>query len=261
MSINTDYSYYNNSYYTQQASIRQKPSLTSLMDTDEDKKLSADELSDFAADFNAKTGNALDLSSIMSAYDSNGDGALDESEQEAMNKEKALEKLMASGMQNRQMRMIDGPPQPFSSDIDQDGDGSWSSDKLTEFIGMVNEATGSDYTSEDILTKYDTDGDGSLSRSEQAEMMKAIAPPPPKSSTISSVDEDEEILKKIEELRKLMEEKVTKKEEEKTETEDSVTKAEALKRAFQKRLSHRVGAYEKSFWFENASDENVKYGA
>lgn len=261
MNINTDYSYYNSSYYTQQAAKRQKPSLNSLIDSNEDKNLGADELENFTADYNAKTGSALDLSSIMSAYDLNNDGSLDESEQETMNKDRALEKLMANGMQNRQMRRMDETTPPLLSDIDQDGDGSWNNDELTQFISLVNEATGSDLTSEDVLAVYDTDGDGLLSQSEQAEMIRDMTPPPPKSPDVSTDKDYDRIREKMDELLKLIEERVTKKEEENTVTEDALSKAEAIKIALQKRLSQSIGNYEKSFWFENTVDESNQYGA
>jgi hypothetical protein len=67
MSINTDYSY-NNSYYIQQAAKKQKLSLASLIDSNKDKSLSTDELSDFSAEINAKTGGTSDLSSVISKY-------------------------------------------------------------------------------------------------------------------------------------------------------------------------------------------------
>lgn len=232
MSINTDYSYsyYNNSYYTQQAAKKEKgkPDLMSLIDTNEDKSLNSKELSDFAADFNAKTGNTLDLSSIMGQYDLNGDGELNESEQESMNKEKSLEKLMSSGMQNRQIRMMDGAP-PFLSKIDQDGNGSLNSDELTQFINKINEATDSSLDTESLLQKYDTDSDGSLNLAEQAEMMKDMAPPASNSSTKPSNDDDEKIREKMKELRM--------------------------------RLSQNIRKYENNFWFENANTKTTQYGA
>lgn len=260
MSINTNYNYYNSYYsqYTQQAAKKEKPSLTSLMDLDEDKTLSADELSNFAAEVNSKTGNTLDLSSIMATYDSDGDGNLSESEQEALNKDKALEKLMASS-RPRQMQMMDGPPPSFLSDIDQDGDGSLNSDELTQLLSMFNEATGSSLDLESTLQKYDMDGDGSLSRSEQTEMLKDMAPSPQKSSAASS--DDKTILEKQEELRKYIEERIAKKDEDKTLTQEAVTRAENIKLALQRRLSQSIGSYEKNFWFENASTETEQFGA
>lgn len=259
MSINTDYSYYNNSYYTQKNTKMQRSSLNSLIDSNEDKTLDADELSNFVADFNAKTGNNIDLSSIMSAYDSNGDGQLDESEQEVINKEKAWEKLMGSGIQNRRLRMMDGPPPSSPPNIDKDGDGSWNSDELTQFIDMVNEATNGSLDLESVLQKYDSDGDGSLSQSEQAEMIKDMAPTPQNSASVSSdYEDDEKIREKIEELRQLIEEKVAKKEEQRAITEDAVAKADAITLAFQRRLSQGISNYEKNFWFENIFAESAQ---
>jgi Ca2+-binding EF-hand superfamily protein len=63
-----------------------------------------------------------------------------------------------------------------------DADGSGSVDK-TELQGMLDKMTGNTLgSSDDLMTKMDSDGDDSLSTSELDEGMKSLMPPP--SSTV-----------------------------------------------------------------------------
>jgi hypothetical protein len=113
-------------------------------------------VSDFSAEINAKTGGTSDLSSVISKYDADGNGELDKSEQEAMNKEKALEKLVASGM-SLQIQMMGEPLPAFALGVEQGGDGSWDSGELTQYINIstVNDVTGSHLAPEEWFAKID----------------------------------------------------------------------------------------------------------
>lgn len=160
MGISTDYgyySYYNNSY-AKQASEKNKPSFEAL--------------SAFLTEYSGEANANRDISSIIAQYDTNGDGKLDESEQEAMREDGTLESLMASAMRNHPLRVMDMP---------QDEDGTW-------------------------------DSDGSLSMSAQVEMINDLFPPQkPALETAEDEVESirEKIREKMEALHKRIEEETT----------------------------------------------------
>ena len=78
--------YYSSSYYSSGSASK----LTTSLDTDDDGAWSYDEVSDYAADYSLATGYTLDVDSIFTAYDTNGDNSLDTGEQSAMTSADAL---------------------------------------------------------------------------------------------------------------------------------------------------------------------------
>ncbi len=116
MNINANYTY--GSYYNQTQRRREK-SVTTAIDQDEDKTLSAEELSGFTEEYSKRTGTELDITSLMETYDNDGDGALNESEQEAMNGDKALEQLLfpVNHKMFRNFRMGPPPTESAANDL------------------------------------------------------------------------------------------------------------------------------------------------
>lgn len=68
-----------------------------------------------------------------------------------------------------------GPPPPPKGgegkmqgpDLDTDSDGVWSTEELEEFATYASENMGINIDTENILTSYDTDGDGSINSDER----------------------------------------------------------------------------------------------
>ncbi len=280
MSVSTDYNYYNSYYYTQRlAQGSQKRDMSSVIDKDKDKTLSSDELSGFAAEFRKITGGGIDLSSLLDNYDSDGDGALSESEQSVMNEADALEQLMAeaSPLKNR----LNGTS-VISGLVDRDSDSLWSSDELTKFVDLLNEASGGDYTTDSIMSQYDADGDGTLNVTEQEELLKGIVPPPPppqgitglnglfpsfadtesenELTAVSAVETDTyqseadiyaALRQKVTEIYEMIQESLANKEEELRLLEETDAVQSLTRLAYERRAAKTAGAYEQSMWYSD----------
>lgn len=83
-----------------------------------------------------------------------------------------------------------GPPPPppseagdamINSAIDTDEDDLWSTEELSAFSDSINSTTGSSFDVEELMSKYDTNGDGSIDASERTAMKEdnalKLAPP------------------------------------------------------------------------------------
>lgn len=65
------------------------------------------------------------------------------------------------------------------SKVDSDGGGTVDKVELSAFAKALQEETGIEMNAEEALTTYDADGDGGLSQEEMDTMMQASMPPPP----------------------------------------------------------------------------------
>jgi Ca2+-binding EF-hand superfamily protein len=146
-----------NTYQTQMAQMRQN--MFNRIDTNGDGKHDKDELAAMVA--NGPSGGPS-ADEIISAFDTDGDGAISESE--------------FNTVQDQQTQGAGGPPPPPMGNIsseefakqlfansDTDGDGLLSADELSAMAAKGPEGGAS---AEELMTKLDTDGDGSVSESE-----------------------------------------------------------------------------------------------
>jgi Ca2+-binding EF-hand superfamily protein len=65
------------------------------------------------------------------------------------------------------------------SKVDSDGGGTVDKVELSAFAKALQQETGIEMNAEEALTTYDADGDGGLSQEEMDTMMQASMPPPP----------------------------------------------------------------------------------
>ncbi|MFA6807889.1 MAG: hypothetical protein WCR27_02730 [Eubacteriales bacterium] len=75
-----------------------------------------------------------------------------------------------------------GGPPPSGPDLDTDGDGSWSESEIEDYASYSQEVLGISLDSEEILSKYDSDEDGTISSDERVDLAKDNAlqlPKPP----------------------------------------------------------------------------------
>jgi Ca2+-binding EF-hand superfamily protein len=132
----------------------------SKIDTNGDGKHDKTELAAMVA--NGPTG-APSVDDILGSFDTDGDGAISESEFNA-------------GQEQNQARGAGGPPPPpmgnmsstdfikqLFSDSDTDEDGVLSADELSS---MVTNGPAGGPSADELLSKLDTDGDGSINESE-----------------------------------------------------------------------------------------------
>nr|WP_321465891.1 hypothetical protein [uncultured Desulfobulbus sp.] len=174
------------------SAAKEKPDMAQLiskLDTDSSGSLdTSTEIQSLADTITGVTGVSDDLSEFLSTYDSDGDGSLSE--------EEALSALEANAPQ--------GPPPPgggmgsfeedFVKALDSAASGTLDSDDVSKIVDFINEATGADLNTEDVITEYDEDGDGSLSTDDAVAAMEANRPeggaPPPPPGGMGSFEEE-----------------------------------------------------------------------
>lgn len=159
----------------QSGSGKHKPPSPEMMfktaDTDQDGKISKEELETFAKKIEEKTGQTLDVDQMFADYDEDQDGSLSVGE---------LDKAMKS-----QMKPMQGPPPgqgPSPEEIfkkaDQDGDGKISKTELQTLTTEMEKKSGKKLDVDQLLGTYDTDNDGSLTSDEFDALMKTEMAPP-----------------------------------------------------------------------------------
>lgn len=74
-----------------------------------------------------------------------------------------------------------GGKPPKGPDLDTDKDGSWSKTEIEDFASYASEELGISLDVDEIMSKYDTDGDGTINSSERKELGKnnGLQLPPP----------------------------------------------------------------------------------
>ncbi|WP_129778928.1 EF-hand domain-containing protein [Peristeroidobacter soli] len=153
--------------------------LFSKVDTNGDKSIDATELTSFLDYVGEKTGSSIDSASALKALDSDGNGSI--SETELTDNASALFDQLKSQLMSSQMQPGHGGPPPpppsgedssdmFSS-IDTDGDGSISKTELETFLSSRADDSGKGPSADDILARDDTDGDGAISSAEFEDAM------------------------------------------------------------------------------------------
>lgn len=158
------------------------------VDTNSDSVWDADELTALADQLTESGETSFDASEVMSTYDTDGNQVLDDSERSALRENNAfnlsdMQKTMAGnsrppkpmnggGSEVSGVSGASGIDEILNSLIDEDEDSLWSLDELSDFSDLLESVSGTSVDSEELLEKYDTDGDGYLSAAER-EAMKA----------------------------------------------------------------------------------------
>lgn len=153
--------------------------LFSKVDSNGDQSIDETELKSFLDYVGEKTGSSIDSASALKALDSDGNGSI--SETELTDNASALFDQLKSQLMSSQMQMgHGGPPPPPPSDedssdlfsgIDTDGDGSISKTELETFVSSRADESGQGPSVDDILARDDADGDGAISSTEFEEAM------------------------------------------------------------------------------------------
>lgn len=127
-----------------------------------------------------KTDTGIDATDVVTAYDTDGDGALSGTELESF--------LSATGMTGTMSTM---PPAPAAdeeddedsgdlfSQIDSDKSGGVSQTELDSLAETIASETGIELDTTDAVATYDTDGDGELSQDELGSFLDASGLQPP----------------------------------------------------------------------------------
>lgn len=159
---------------TQMQQMRQ--AMFSKLDEDGDGTISSSELSSATKSSSSSSGQSLSASKILSALDTDQDGSITSSEFNAgMDSFESAMKTMAqsSGFQGMQ-GMPPGPPpgdgEDMFSKMDSDGDGSVSK---SEFEAASPD--GNTSKADEIFSTIDTDQDGTISASENEAAMEKFA--------------------------------------------------------------------------------------
>jgi Ca2+-binding EF-hand superfamily protein len=157
--------------------------LFSKVDANGDKSIDQTELTSFLDYVGEKTGSSIDSAAALKALDSDGNGSI--SETELTDNASALFDQLKSQLMSSQMQLGSAPPPPpppkedssqmFSS-IDTDGDGSISKTELESFVSSRSGESGQGSSVDDILARDDADGDGSISSTEFEDAMSSRRP-------------------------------------------------------------------------------------
>jgi Ca2+-binding EF-hand superfamily protein len=156
--------------------------LFSKVDANGDKSIDQTELTSFLDYVGEKTGSSIDSAAALKALDSDGNGSI--SETELTDNASALFDQLKTQLMSSQMQMGSAPPPPppkedssemFSS-IDTDGDGSISKTELESFVSSRTGESGKGPSVDDILARDDADGDGSISSTEFEDAMSSRGP-------------------------------------------------------------------------------------
>lgn len=136
------------------------------VDTDSSGSVNADELQTMLDDVSQHTGVSFQKTAqeLLTAMDGNSDGAL--SSDELAQGMQSIMPPPPSTMDFAQARngATDGSDDLFSK-VDTDGDGSVSKSEMSDFVAKMGKNSDTS-SSDDKFAKLDTDGDGSLSQSE-----------------------------------------------------------------------------------------------
>jgi Ca2+-binding EF-hand superfamily protein len=148
--------------------------LFSKVDSNGDKSIDQTELTSFLDYVGEKTGSTIDSAAALKALDSDGNGSI--SETELQDNASALFDQLKTQLMSSQMGSAPPPPpkgdssEMFSS-IDTDGDGSISKTELESFVSSRSGESGKGPSVDDILARDDADGDGSISSTEFEDAM------------------------------------------------------------------------------------------
>lgn len=179
ISMSSCYSSYASTQMRAADTSKLQQQLFSKVDTNGDKSIDQTELTSFLDYVGEKTGSSIDSASALKALDSDGNGSI--SETELTDNASALFDQLKSQLMSSQMQMgHGGPPPPPPSDedssdlfssIDTDGDGSISKTELETFVSSRAGESGNGPSVDDILARDDADGDGAISSTEFEDAM------------------------------------------------------------------------------------------
>ncbi|MDT8992351.1 XopAW family type III secretion system calcium-binding effector [Curvibacter sp. APW13] len=159
-----------NAWSAQRASMQTR--MFAKVDTDSSGGVDASELQTMLEDVSKHTGVSFGKTAqeLLTAMDSDGNGSLNSDELA-----QGMQSVMPpppSTMDFAQSRSGAGDNDDLFSRVDTDGDGSVSKSEMSDFVSKMGKNSD---TSEDKFSQLDTDGSGSLSQSE----FEAGRPQPP----------------------------------------------------------------------------------
>ncbi|MBV5317408.1 MAG: hypothetical protein JZU50_06335 [Desulfobulbaceae bacterium] len=168
---------------------KEKPTLAQLftkLDADGSGSLESTEVQSLTEKISEATGISVDLAEFFSTYDADSDGAL--SQDEAVT---ALEANRPQGPPPP-MGKMEGPESDMVSSADVNGDGIISAEEAEGLVSIINQATGSTLTAEDLLSANDSDKNGTLSTDEAVTALEANRPqgPPPPMGKMEGPESD-----------------------------------------------------------------------
>lgn len=170
ISMSSSYSSYASTQTRAADTSKLQQALFSKVDSNSDQSIDQTELTSFLDEISKQTGSSIDSASALETLDSDGDGAISETELQE-NASALFDQLKTQLMSSQMSASL--PPPPSSEDssemfssIDTDGDGSISETELETSLSSVSEETGNGPSAEEILARDDTDGDGSISAAE-----------------------------------------------------------------------------------------------
>jgi hypothetical protein len=139
------------------------------------KKLETNSDSALATSNQASTAanSGTSAADVIVTLGSNQDGVLGTSDFESL-----LSKLGAQQPSGPRPQAMGPSPDKMFKAIDQNGDGSISSDELNSFLTQNNNDVSSSDASK-LFAEMDSSGDGSISQSELGSYLQKMAPPPP----------------------------------------------------------------------------------
>lgn len=172
ISMSGSYSSYASTQTRAADTSKLQQALFSKVDSNSDKSIDQTELTSFLDEMSKQTGSSIDSASALEALDSDGNGAI--SETELQENASALFDQLKTQLMSSQMSASPSPPPPPSSEdssemfssIDTDDDGSISETELDTFLSSRSEETGNDASADEIFARDDTDGDGTISATE-----------------------------------------------------------------------------------------------
>ncbi len=132
------------------------PSMFSGVDIDQSGGLDQSEFETMLSQISENSDDSVDAEQLFASYDSDADGILSETE--------------VTSFLDANKPAPPPPPGPDLTDIyadaDEDGNGTIDSEETQTLVDMINNATGQELSTDDLLTAYDEDGDGVLNQDE-----------------------------------------------------------------------------------------------
>ena len=174
-----------NMFQMNSATMQQRrDDMFSKIDSNGNGSLDKTEFSALAKKMSEMSGQSINADNAFSTYDTNGDGSLSKSELDSFMKANAPQPPqdmsgMGGGLGQTSSNSMKQALDNLFSNIDSDTSGGIDKKEFTAFASNLSEMSGQSINANSAFSTYDTNGDGSLSKTELDSFMKANAPQPP----------------------------------------------------------------------------------
>jgi Ca2+-binding EF-hand superfamily protein len=174
---NSLYSSSTYSNYSKKDIEEDEETLEPAIDTNDDDAWDLEELESFATEMSEKVGTTFDAEEIISKYDDDGDGSITDSEKLAIRDDNGFNMPSIKDIQGSMMNGMGPPPKMMGVQGTSSSDTTETStetavDSASDDSDLLSLLENDTTYSQDIIDKYDVNGNGKIDAAEEAAIKK-----------------------------------------------------------------------------------------